>query len=235
MPQARSMAGDRVPLGQAQQPLQDAHALDATAWHHGLGPAACMCGPRPRTCARSQAAPRSTPLIFSAAMCCACVLNRPGSCLTCTAICSMRSLKMRTSRRVPAHPDLAAQVLRRHRVVGRAHLDVAVAMHDAPALVEEREALGGQLAQGWPSRPRRSSLPTCRRVVPWMRVSATVCFPVAQEVVLLVQAGEDPALQGVLLDVVDAALDLPLVSRRVRSRRQKHRAVVLARTTAPWG
>src|SRR6478752_2209759 len=53
-------------------------------------------------------------------------------------------------------------------------------------------------------------------------------LPVAEEPVLLLQAREAPAPQGVFLDIVDAALDLPLVARRVGTRWQEHGAVVLA-------
>ena len=60
---------------------------------------AVLCGPsRLATLPRSHAVPRSTPVIFSAAMYSGGVLNRPGSCLVCTAICCIRSLKTRTRR-----------------------------------------------------------------------------------------------------------------------------------------
>ena len=63
---------------------------------------AVLCGPsRIATLPKSHAAPRSTPLIFSAAMYSGGVLKRPGSCLACTAICCIRSLKIRTMR--PSH------------------------------------------------------------------------------------------------------------------------------------
>src|SRR5271166_5953304 len=50
--------------------------------------------------------------------------------------------------RVPTHPDLAAEVLGRHRVVGPRYLDVAVTVHAAPALVEERQSAKRQRSQG---------------------------------------------------------------------------------------
>src|SRR5207244_8187694 len=40
---------------------------------------------------------------------------------------------------VPARPDAAGQVLRRHGVIGALDLDVAVAVDDSPCLVEARE------------------------------------------------------------------------------------------------
>src|SRR5690606_27698509 len=123
------------------------------------------------------------------------------------------------------------------------------------------------------SRAGRSTsakcLPTCRRVVPCTRVSATACsqsrrkrfwasrlaerrpfrgvswtWPaprsalalgrgglgrgggVAVEAVLVLKAGEAAALQGVVLDVADAALDFALVTGGIRPRGQEHGAVV---------
>ena len=65
-------------------------------------PVAAVAGTRPgpsrRARARCQAAPRSTPLIFSEAMCTGSVLNRPGSCRTGAATGSIRSLNTRTIR-----------------------------------------------------------------------------------------------------------------------------------------
>src|SRR5207244_961557 len=51
-------------------------------------------------------------------------------------------------------------------------------------------------------------------------------FPFRQVPVLLGETGEGVALEGVLLDVVDAALDLALVPGHVRLGRQENRAVV---------
>ena len=53
-------------------------------------------------------------------------------------------------------------------------------------------------------------------------------LPVQQEGVLLLQAGEASALQGIVLGIVDTFLDLPLVTRRVGSSGQEDTAVMLA-------
>src|SRR6476469_782287 len=83
-----------------------------------------------------QAVPRSMPLIFSLTMCLACVLNRPGSCCTWTAICSRRSLNTRTSR-----PSQRAQT--------RRDSDETV-----PPLCQRRHELSGILAPlGTPAVP----------------------------------------------------------------------------------
>ena len=58
-------------------------------------------------------------------------------------------------------------------------------------------------------------------------------LPVEQEAVLFVQAGESPALEGVFLDVVDAAFDLALVPGHIgRVGRGPGRNA--ARRPAPW-
>jgi hypothetical protein len=53
-----------------------------------------------------------------------------------------------------------------------------------------------------------------------------VRFPVPEELVLFRQAGERASPQCVVLDVLHAAFDLSLVTRRVGPGRQESRAVV---------
>ena len=53
-------------------------------------------------------------------------------------------------------------------------------------------------------------------------------LPVQQEAVLLLQAGEASPLEGIVLNVVDTLLDLPLVAGRVGPRGPEHDAVMLA-------
>ena len=71
-------------------------------------------------------------------------------------------------------------------------------------------------------------LPTWRRVVPWIRVSATVSSQSSRKVFLRLQTGEVSRLEGIALDVVNALFDLPLVPRRARSCGPEENAVVLA-------
>ena len=130
--------------GKAQEALEHSHSLDAAGLDHGLGPGGALRAQAIATLLKSHAAPRSTPLIFSAAMYSGGVLKRPGSCLTCTAICSIRSLKIRTRRPSQRTQTSPRQVLRRHRVVGPLDLDVAVAVHRAARFVKRRERLQRQ-------------------------------------------------------------------------------------------
>src|SRR5512135_3252792 len=70
-----------------------------------------------------------------------------------------------------------------------------------------------------------ADVPTCR---PMHTGVGRRRLPVAEEPVLFLQTREAPPPQGVLLDVVDAALDLPLVAGRVGACRQEHGPVVFA-------
>src|SRR5690606_12612492 len=54
------------------------------------------------------------------------------------------------------------------------------------------------------------------------------CLPLQQVVVLLLEAGEGPTLQGVLLDIAHAPFDLPLMPWGSRPGRQQDRSVMLA-------
>ena len=53
-------------------------------------------------------------------------------------------------------------------------------------------------------------------------------LPVPQELILFFQTAEGSRLQCIPFDVPNPTLDLPFVPRRVRLRRQDHRAVVLS-------
>ncbi len=57
------------------------------------------------------------------------------------------------------------------------------------------------------------------------------CLPVEQMTVLLLQAGEHAALERVAFHVADARLDLALVPRRARLRRQHRQTIVLGERT----
>src|SRR5229473_1593228 len=129
--------------------------------------------------------------------------------------------------RIPAHPYRPRQVFRRHRVISLVHLDVSVAMDAALTLMEERETLRRQRPQGRPFHVREQLAYLLPRRAMHARVRHGT-LPVAQEAILLVQAGEGPSLEGVVLHIVDATFHLALVPWRVRPRRQQHHAVVLA-------
>ena len=106
-------------------------------------PSAVLCGPRRRTWPNSQAAPRSTPLIFSAAMCSRLRAEAARLVLDVDGDRLHPLVEDPHQPGVPAHPDLAGQVLRRHRVVGLLDLDVAVAMHRAAASWKHGKRSGG--------------------------------------------------------------------------------------------
>ena len=91
------------------------------------------------------------------------------------------------------------------RVVGPLNLDMAVAMHPAPSFAIRRERLERQ----WQSATLDvgEMLTYLERVVPWMGVSATVSSTCAGSRRLL-QAGENPPFEGIVLSIADTVLDL---------------------------
>ena len=50
---------------------------------------------------------------------------------------------------IPTHPDLAAQIFGRRRVVGLGHFDVPVTIHFAPRFLEAWEAIQTQRLERW--------------------------------------------------------------------------------------
>src|SRR5262245_1522315 len=128
---------------------------------------------------------------------------------------------------VPAHPDGATQVLRRHGVVGAADLDVTVAMNHALAFLEVGESLRRQRQQRrlLDLLEDRTDLPTRRAVNACVGHGP---FPIEQITVLLLETREGATFERVLLYVVDATFDLALVPRRVRFGRQQRDAVMPA-------
>lgn len=100
-------------------------------------------------------------------------------------------------------------------------------MHRSPGLVKEREAL---LRQGLQPAPlvlfERSAHLLLRRAVN-ARVGHRG-LPALQVPILRFETLERMPLQAILLHVVDASLDLPLVTRHARLRRQDRHPVMLA-------
>ena len=64
--------------------------------------------------------------------------------------------------------------------------------------------------------------------MPWIRVSATVSSHSRRKLVLLLQAGENPPFEGIVLSIADTVLDLSLMAGHVRPRGQEHEAIMLA-------
>lgn len=211
-------------VGQVEQPLQHADPFHAPRLQHGLGPAQT---------ARTQATD---------------LAQQPGRAPLHAADLGagdVRRLRAEATRfvpdmqgdllqalvedphqaPVPAGPHLPAQVLRRHRVVGPLDLDMAVAVHHPPRLVEVGEVLGRQGQQSGPLDFGEVGADLAAGGAVQARVSHRL-LPVQQEAILLLQAVEGPPLQGVLLHVVDAPFHLPLVARRVGPGRQEGRAVM---------
>src|SRR5262245_26138234 len=54
-------------------------------------------------------------------------------------------------------------------------------------------------------------------------------FPIQEKLVLVGQTGEGTSLERISLDVFDATFHFALVTRRVRFRRQNHRAVIISK------
>ncbi len=131
--------------------------------------------------------------------------------------------------RVPANPQRAAQVFRRHAVVRLVDREVTVATDFALGFLEVREAVDRQREQlGFLVLFKEFSDLLASR-----SVDACVSdglFPVQQVFVLLSQAGERATFECVLLNVVHAPFDFALVARRSRFGRQQDRAVMLAET-----
>src|SRR5271169_593155 len=127
---------------------------------------------------------------------------------------------------VPPYPERVAPVLRRHRVIRLSHLDMPIPMHDPFPFMEEREPLHWQRLQG----PTLHFLKELADLLADRAVNTGVGhrgFPVEEMFILLLQARETVALQPILLDIIDAAFDLPLVPRRARLRGQDHATVML--------
>ena len=162
--------GDRVLLGEADQALQRTQAVDAAPGEERLG-----LGAGERTDQPAALEPIMGAALHAAAFvgvdvrvaCGKAAGFRPG-------VQRDHFLTMIEDAHDPglaADPHLAAEILRRHRVVSLVELDVTVAVHLAPGLGEAREERRGQ---GRERRPLRSNIAlTCWRTVPWIRVSAT--------------------------------------------------------------
>ncbi len=111
-----------------------------------------------------------------------------------------------------ANPDLAAEILRRHRIIRLVELDVAVAMHLAPRLGEARkQRIGQRRERGALGREERADLLAHGAVYPGV---GDATFPVGEEQVLPGERGERAAFERVVLRVLYPGFDLPLVLGR---------------------
>ena len=222
-----------MPAGQGQQTLQHAHPFDAALFQHRLRPA---CAVRSQTTHLAQQ-PGTAP--FDAADLAVGQVPR----LRAEAARFMANVRGDLLHllgedahqpAVPTHPHRSGQVLRRHRVVGPFHLDVAIAMDDAPAFAEARETFHRQRLQGRALDLGEQSADLPPRGAVKARVGHGL-LPAEQEVVLLGQAGERATLEAVFLNVVDAVLDLALVARACTVWWATVRCRSAAQRSGPWG
>jgi hypothetical protein len=201
-----------VTAGQSQQALQDAQASDAALVEDGLGPRSDV---RP-----DEGGPAQEPFraAFDAADLLGGEMPRLGAesallVLDVDGDLLQGEVEDADQPRVPADPDASGDVLGRDGIVGLVHLHVGVAVDDALGLLEAGEGHGRQGHEG------RSLLVDEARsnLMAGGAVNAGVGdggLPPGQIPVLFGQAGEDPALERIVLGVADAALDLALVAGR---------------------
>src|SRR5665213_783030 len=112
--------------------------------------------------------------------------------------------------RLRPDPEGTANKLGRHGIVRAAELDVAVTLDQTAALLETREEHGRQ----GPERRLLRGHEELKHLLAHGAVDAGVgdrALPLGQKLVLLGKAREGPALEGVILDVLDARLDLALM------------------------
>jgi len=129
---------------------------------------------------------------------------------------------------VPSHPYRPSQVLRRRRVVRFVHFHMSVAVDLALHFLEEWEPCD------WKRKQRRSfgvlkrlaHLSSRRAVNTRVRNGS---LPSQKIFILFAQTLEGLSLQGIVLNVVNAALDFALVTRRVGLGGKNRRVVVCAK------
>lgn len=109
----------------------------------------------------------------------------------------------------PHEPTPRDQELGRHRVIGLVELNVAIAMHLASSF---REAWKQRIWQCQEHRLLKCE--QCPHLLAHGTVDARVgdlALPIGEVQVLICERGERPPLQGVVLRVFYARLNLPLV------------------------
>ena len=201
--------GDLMLLGQVQQALEGADRLGTTVAEHGLAPGAAAWAEQPAAAEEIlSAALDQGPLVGMDVL----GVGRetpglgPG---VDRDLVHLGGVDAHEPRLRP-DPEGAADKLGRHGIVGPAKLDVAVAADQATALLEAREEHGRQRPQGRLLR-RHEKL---KHLLAHGSVDAGVgdcALPLGEKLVLLAKAREGAALEGVILVVFDARLDLALM------------------------
>ena len=216
-------------LRQAQESQQHPHALDAPLCQHLLGP---LLGLRPDALDLAQQPGR--PPLDAADLLRQDMRLQRGEASRRTAGRARRWAASAGRTAAPAGrptaprppgPDTPAAPSNRPPAPARARRDAPSA---GPRWNRSNRAAGSG-SQAPPSPPARTALPTCWRVVPWIRVSATVCSHSSRCRFSSAREAKRAALEGIVLDVVDAALDLALVPGRVGFGGQNGQSVVLGK------
>ena len=215
-----------VLLGECQEALYNAVAFYASGNDNGLGPGMCLQADRPYLAEQIGDASfesidlRGVQVPGIGAEAALIVLGMDRNLLHPVVEHPHRAS-------VPPHPDLAAEIFRRHRVVGLGDLDMAVAADLPLGLAEVLKASERERKEGGAFRffEVRRHLPLGR---PMDSGVGGAPLPVLKVLVLFVEGWEYPSLEGVVLNVADAPLDLALVPRCSRLGGECDRALVSA-------
>ncbi len=123
------------------------------------------------------------------------------------------------------HPDLAADVFGRGRVIGLLELHITIALHPAQRVLEPREQTRRQRLQGRAFHGFKEFAHLLADRAVNARVGH-VLFPVRKMTVVRRQTGKAPALDRVVLRILYARLHFPLVPGHDRLGGQNDRAVM---------
>jgi hypothetical protein len=213
----------RVRFGQADQALQSAQAVHSAMGKESLGP---HSGVRTNQPAAIQPIRRST--LDAAALVAVDVRIGGGEAAGLNPGMSRHGLQSVIENadhpRLAANPDLAAEILRRHRIVGPVELNMTIAMHLATRLGKARKQRIGQGRQSRALRRKQRTHLLAHR--PMNAGVGNRALPLRQELVLIGQGAKRTPLQSVVLSELDACFDLALVLGPCRLGRQYDGPVV---------
>jgi len=215
----------RIRLGQREETLQHPNSLDSSGLQHGFGPGQGLFADPPNLAEQPGRTPfHATDFLFGevfgvGAEAALFVPHVHGDLLPAL-------IEDADDPRIPAGPDGPSQMLRWHRVIGLGYFHMPIAAYFTLGFVKERKAFPRHRLQGGSLDFVEDSahLSFGRAVDPRVGNGA---FPLGQKTVLFFQRHEGPRLEGIVLHVLHARLNLALVPRRVRLRRQDHRVVML--------
>ena len=211
-------------LGQCHQPHQHASSFNAASTQHRLGPRGAVRADPVDLVHQPLRAPFHTLDLLGSQMF---RLSAEAPRFMPWVNCDLRHLPVEHPHhaRIPADPDRAAQILRWNRVVSLHHLRMAVAMDLTLGFLKQGEPFSRQGTQCRSFCFREDLTDMLPRGPVHPRVGHGL-FPAIQVLVLFLQTAECSPLECVPFDVANASLDLPLVPRHVRLRRQDRRPIV---------